>query len=206
MLCGRTPKEPESATGIRKRRSSVQGSLEMHDAVNTEECERSSAVIKLEDLERLSQLAREDLQGYIGNDPALRAPFAARILCVALCQGAARHYADKTTGVKDFDIFTFFAAEGAKKFPPRRRTCHDFGPSKFGRNHDDVEYTGRRVDVMGRSIAHSPEASAVDSLRYYLRTLPTGTAWHLAQKAVVLIDPIEHRGQIVWPELGRPTL
>ena len=29
---------------------------------------------------------------------------------------------------------------------------------------------------------------------------PTGTAWHLAQKAVVIIDPVEHRGEVVWPK------
>jgi len=164
-----------------------------------EECERSCAMIDLDDLEKLSQIARTDLQRYIANDPDHRAPFATKILCVCLCQGAARHYIDKATGVKDFDVFTFFAVGKARKFSPRRRTCHDFGASKFGRNPDDAGYTGRRVDVMGRSIAHLTGAPPVESVRAYLRTPPTRTARCLAKKAVVIIDPGELRGQIVWP-------
>jgi hypothetical protein len=80
-------------------------------------CERSSAVIAAPDLERLAQIARADLQHYIAGDPITRGGLATKILCVALCQGAAWHYLDKTTGVRDFDVFTFFAADGAKKFP-----------------------------------------------------------------------------------------
>ena len=121
-------------------------------------CERSSAMIELQDLLRLSEIAHWDLERYIAGDPDARATFASKILCVALCQGAALHYLDKTTGVKDFDIFTFFVADGMKKFPPRRRTSYDFGRSKFGRHPDDVGYTGRRVDVMGRSIFYAAGA------------------------------------------------
>lgn len=168
----------------------------------TEVCERSSAVIRLDDLERLSQIARADLQRYISNDPNHRSGFNSKLLCVCLCQGAALHYIDRTTGVKDFDVFSFFAADEEQEFPPRRRTRHDFGPSEFGRNPDDMGYTGRRVDLMGRSIAHVTGASVVDSLRQYLRTTSTSTAWHLAQKAVVMIDPVELRGDVIWPEEG----
>jgi hypothetical protein len=171
----------------------------------TEQCERSSAVIELEDLRRLSEIARSDLQRYIARDPGLRAGFATKTLCVALCQGAAWHYLDKTTGVKDFDIFTFFAAGGVMDFPPRRRTTDDFGPSKFGRHPDDnPRYTGRRVDVMGRSIAHTAGADPIESLRHYLRTKPTRTARCLVQKALVVIDPIDERGRVVWPEFDTP--
>ena len=166
--------------------------------------ERSLVAIETHDLLRLSEIARKELQRYITRKLASRAAFASKILCVALCQGAAQHYVDNTTGVKDFDVFTFLAADGARDFPPRLRRRYDFGPSKFGRHLDDAGYVGRRVDVMGRSIAHAAGASPTESLCQYLRTPRTGTAWHLAQKAVVLIDPIELRGQVVWPELNRP--
>jgi hypothetical protein len=102
-----------------------------------QDCERSSAAIELQDLNRLSEIARSDLQRYLAGDPGGRAAFSTNILCVALCQGAAQHYLDKTTGVKDFDIFTFF---GMKDFPPRRRTSYDFGHSKFGRHPGDAHW------------------------------------------------------------------
>jgi hypothetical protein len=167
--------------------------------------ERSPAAIEVRDLLRLSEIARADLQRYIAKDPARRAVFAAKILCVALCQGAALHYLDKTTGVKDFDVFTFFAADRVKDFPPRRRATCDFGPSKFGRHAEDAGYAGRRVDVMGRSIAYAAGTSPIEALRLYLRTTPTRTAWYLAQKAVVIIDPTVHRGRVAWPEPRCPV-
>jgi hypothetical protein len=44
------------------------------------------------------------------------------------------------------------------------------------------------------------EASVIASPLEYLRSPPIRTAWYLAQKAVVMIDSIEFRGQVVWPE------
>ncbi len=163
--------------------------------------ERSLEPIDVNDLERLAEIARVDLQHYIERAPQSRQKFATRILCVALCQGAAQHYLDGTSGVKDLDVFTFFAVGDGKEFPPRRRASYDFGPSKFGRNPDDIGYSGRRVDVMGRSIQTGSGETAAESLRCYLRTPRTATAWELRQKAVVIIDPLEMRGQVVWPEL-----
>jgi hypothetical protein len=32
------------------------------------------------------------------------------LVCVALCQGAALHFVDGENGVKDFDVWTFYAA------------------------------------------------------------------------------------------------
>jgi hypothetical protein len=48
-------------------------------------------------------------------------------------------------------------------------------------------------------VAHAAGAPVIESLRKYLRTTPTRTAWCLAQKAVIIIDPIEQQGQVVWP-------
>ncbi len=171
----------------------------------TEVSERSLAVIEPHDLQRLSEIARADLESYVAGDPGLRSGFLARILCVALCQGAACHFLDKTTGVKDMDVVTFFAADGVKDFPAIRLTHHDFGRSKFGRHPDDEGYTGRRVDVMGRSIEQAAGTSPVESVRQYLRRRPTNAASHWAKRAVVIIDPIEDRGQVIWPEATQPA-
>jgi hypothetical protein len=98
-------------------------------------------------------------------------------------------------GVKDIDVHTLFAEDGAARFPPRRPIMsYDFGPSKFGRHPDDAEYTGRRVDCLGKSITYTAGMSPIGALRHSLQAKPTPTAYHLAQKAVVIIDPIERRG------------
>ncbi len=162
--------------------------------------ERSMARIQIEDLRRLAEIARVDLDAYISRSPDPRAAFRPLKLCVALCQGAALHFVDQRNGVKDLDIYTFFRAGETMTFPARRRGVHDFGLSKFGRHPDDEGFSGRRVDVMGRSIACSDDTSPSDAVRQYLKTTPTGTAWHLAQKAVVLIDPPAVCGTVIWPE------
>ena len=69
--------------------------------------ERSLAVFDLQDLQRLSEIAGQDLECFIARDPVGRAGFVQTILCVALCQGAALHYVDNTSGVKDIDVYTF---------------------------------------------------------------------------------------------------
>jgi hypothetical protein len=52
-----------------------------------------------------------------------------RLLCVALCRGGALHYLDRSNGVKDFDVWTFFAAL-PDRYPDRalyrRNKARDF--------------------------------------------------------------------------------
>ena len=127
--------------------------------------ERSLAVFDAGDLQRLSEIARKDLQRFIANDRESRIDFSSKILCVALCQGAALHQVNKTNGVKDIDVYTFFAADEGKLFPPRHPVMnYDFGSSKFGRHPDDLGYIGRRVDCLGRSIAYAVGTSPIEAL------------------------------------------
>jgi len=166
------------------------------------ESERSIAQIDSSALEHLSKLAQDDFDRYVRRDPARRSNLVARKLCVTLCQGAALHYLDGTSGVKDFDVFTFFSADGAFDFPPRRRSTSDFGPSKFRRHPHETGFEGRRVDFMGRSIAHKDGETLLASLRNYLSSKRTRTAWLLSQKAMIIIDPIQYRGTAAWPLRG----
>src|ERR1700727_1064079 len=61
-------------------------------------------------------------------------------LCRALYQGAALHYLDGKNGVKDFDVWSFYAALGDGPFPYRWRGTADFGPSRFGRYPGDPPF------------------------------------------------------------------
>jgi hypothetical protein len=82
----------------------------------------------------------------------------------------------------------------------RRGGTRDFGPSRFGRySGDPPRYSGRRVDLLGRSLQADPGADPADVLRRYLAAGRTDSAKALAAKAVVLIHPENRAGEIVWP-------
>lgn len=67
---------------------------------------RSYEPVTREHLERLAEIARLDRKERLRRRPRWR-PYGDRVLCVALCQGAALHFLDKRNGVKDFDVYTF---------------------------------------------------------------------------------------------------
>lgn len=161
---------------------------------------RSSATITEEHFERLAHIAATDQASRFARRPAWR-PYAEHVVCTALCQGAALHFVDGRNGVKDFDVFTFYAEHEIGPFPARWRTTADFGPSVFGRYPPDPpEFIGRRVDLFGRSLPVSPAADPIEAVREYLRAKRSSTATHLAAKAVVIVAPRELRGTVVWPE------
>jgi hypothetical protein len=132
-----------------------------------------------------------------------------RLACRALCQGAALHFVDRRSGVKDFDVWSYYAALGSGPFPHRRIGHADFGPSKFGRwSGDDPErFIGRRVDLIGRSLPVPIDVEPGAMLRFYLSQAGTSSARTLANKAVVLISLASRIGEVVWavvPDRRRP--
>jgi hypothetical protein len=148
----------------------------------------------------LAELASTDREELFARRPLLGERYARRVLCVALCQGAALHYLDGRNGVKDFDVWAFYAQHPDGPFPQRRVGRRDFGRSKFGRMPDDIgPYIGRRVDLIGRSLPERQDADPVQALRRYLQESRTSSARALARKAVILIDPAPLRGVTVWP-------
>ena len=81
----------------------------------------------------------------------------------------------------------------------------DFGPSKFGRYPGDPpSFTGRRVDMLGRSLNVPSDAEPVMVLRGYLSAARTDSASELAAKAVVLISPERLVGKVAWPHTSAP--
>jgi hypothetical protein len=160
---------------------------------------RSCEPIDRGDLARLARIARSDRQEFFAEYPRY-APLAGRLICVALCQGAAQHFVDGTNGVKDFDVWTFFAAHpGDPPFPWRRRKAHVFGDPRFGRPPDKPGFVGRRVDLLGRSLEPGGETIPDAILSGYLSEGATPTARALSKKAVVLLEPADRLGAVVWP-------
>lgn len=148
-------------------------------------------------LRKLAEFARADREGLFRRKPHL-AVYRDRILMTALCQGAALHYVNGVNGVKDLDVYTFYAEHPGVGYPYRRRGVADFGESEHGRHPDDHDLVGRRVDMLGRALKAAPSADPIGAVRAYLQAGVTTTARELAAKAVVVIDPGPTFGQVVW--------
>ena len=151
------------------------------------------------DLERLAQLVEVEIADFLRLEK--QAPFRDRLLAVTLCQGAALHALDGRNGVKDFDVYVFFAELPGMNGPHTRQARkRDYGPSKFGRySGDDARFSGRRIDVFWRTIRTVQNADPAMASAAYLQTgKPRSTPWHLAQKAVILMRPKSRLGEVVW--------
>jgi hypothetical protein len=160
---------------------------------------RSNERITLEDLNRLAEIARLDREDLFARRPRYRV-LADGLVCVALCQGAALHFVDGENGVKDFDVWTFYAAHpDHPAFPWRRRASRAFGDPRFGRPPDKPGFVDRRVDLLGRSIVVGTETDPTANLVRYLSEGSTGTARALARKAAVLLEPSDRLGTVAWP-------
>lgn len=150
-------------------------------------------------LGRLAAIAAEDLQAFFRRNPRWDRLYRERVLCVALCQGAALHFVNGRNGVKDWDVWTFFRLHPEGPFPPRRRGESALGDPRFGRSMVRSEYVGRPVDLIGRSIIADECEDPVTAVQRYLAAGSTQSARRLAEKAVVLLDPAQRCGEVVWP-------
>jgi hypothetical protein len=152
------------------------------------------------DLARLAELARMDRTEYFATHRDWAELYADRFLGAALCQGAALHYLDPAAGINDFDVYSFYAANPTRRWYAKRLKSVDFGDPKFGVSEiTRPGFVGRRVDLMGRELPVSPGADLVVSLRRWLRAAATATAVELKQKAVILLEPYDRLGTVVWP-------
>jgi hypothetical protein len=167
---------------------------------------RSKERITKRDLRRLLQLAEADRLAFFRRKPDTSRLYSRRLFAVALCQGAALHYLDGKSGVKDFDVWSFYRANPERQFPPRRRGQMDFGDPKFGATDGLQGYVGRRVDLIGRSIVAGSYDDPVAVLRDYLRGRRTESARRLAEKAMVLLYPPELFGRVVWSARNATTV
>jgi hypothetical protein len=151
---------------------------------------------------RLEKIARLDRAQMFAKNPHLGV-YTDRVLLVALCQGAALHYVDGKNGVKDIDVYTFYAAAPGVMLHPQRQVAVDFGESEFGfwcreRPIKGKRFVGRRVDLLQRSLRVPPDADPVKAVRGWLQN-KNGTPALLSQKAVVGIWPRRLLGTVIWP-------
>ena len=160
---------------------------------------RSYKNIRKRDLERLAAIAREDREDLFSRKADLCKIYRNRIICVALCQGAALHYVDGRNGIKDFDVWTFFREHPKKAFPYRRNAHRDFGNSRFGRAPGKPHFRGRCVDLIGRSIPFKEGETPIEIIQNYLKASKNKSPRLLAEKAVIILEPKKLIGTVAWP-------
>lgn len=158
---------------------------------------RSYEEIEEYDLRRMLDLARKDVDHFFARKSQYAVLYRDKEVLVALCQGAALHFINKTNGIKDFDVW-FFYPKYQQALPCRRRGKVDFGKSKFGKHTEDVDYVGRCIDVLMRSDQCFKEDQPVESLRRYLSGGGSATPRLLAQKAVIGLYPEAVFGKVLW--------
>ncbi len=177
--------------------------------------ERSFAALTEDHLGRLRVIAAHDRARFHRTRPEYRD----RHLATVLAQGGALHFLNGTNGVKDLDVWSFYSLVPGSKWPAdRRNTCADFGISSLGKQAYDLatapdlrttsnyekwsKFEGRRVDLLMRALAVPLDNDPATAVRAWLTAgerKGRGSAWFLAQKAVVLIDPSSRCGEIIWP-------
>jgi hypothetical protein len=156
-----------------------------------------------EHLDRLTRIALDDQAAMFESSPHL-VVYRDRVLLIALCQGGALHYINGKWGVKDLDVYTFYARHPAVKMHPLRHTVADFGESEFGYRPADLEerkrrFIGRAVDLLVRSLPVQPDADPIEAVRTWLDTSKNETPRLLREEAVVGLYPHQYRGRVIWP-------
>jgi len=173
--------------------------MKRNTSINRKASERCYLPINDSVLERLAKIAAEDRADFFHRKPKWGKLYRDRVLCIALCQGAALHFIDGCTGIKDWDVWTFYWNHKEAPFPYRRRAEKAYGDPVFGIEPNRPKYIGRCVDLIGRSIHAYENEDPAKALRRYLTEKKTNSAKKLAEKAVVLLYPTERRGEIIWP-------
>ena len=87
---------------------------------------RSYLPIEISDLHKLLEIAYRDRESFFKTHPQWRKLYGRRVVCVALCQGAAKHYLDGVTGINDFDVYTFYNKHPQKNWYAKRIKSYDF--------------------------------------------------------------------------------
>jgi hypothetical protein len=150
---------------------------------------RSLEPITIDDLGNLRKLALAEHANFFERNPHLKV-YRDSLIGIFLCQGAACHYLDLKTGVKDWDIWHFYVETGETFFPYR------------GHRRLENGYKGKPIDFLKRAISsnifqfckYQPEATVMN----YLLEKNTKTKRDLLKKAIIGLHPDAVFGMALW--------
>jgi hypothetical protein len=139
------------------------------------------------DLRSLRRLGIEEGKAFLGRNPRLKTAYGSSLIAICLCQGAASHFLNPSVGVKDYDVWHFYAQNLRVPFPYRA--------------HYRSHYKGRRVDFLKRCIPKrivNATTSAGKWVIAYLMRRDTATKKRLLIKAVIGLHPKSIFGKVLW--------
>jgi hypothetical protein len=110
--------------------------------------------------------------------------YAGRLVCRALCQGLpSTIWTERMASRTYFDVWVFLHRARRRAIPVSVAGTADYGRSKFGRYPDDPpSFTGRRVDLLRRSLDVPLDAEPAKVSRDYLSVARTRSSNELAAK------------------------
>ncbi len=158
--------------------------------------DRLYRLLAKEDLDFLLVMGLQEHERFFHRNPRLRDAYHDNLIAICLCQGAALHYLDPRVGVKDFDVWHFYAENERVPFPYRAHCRVEDG------------YLGKPVDFLKRAIpwriVDLNRGNPNEIVRTYLLERNSGTKRRLLQKAVLGLFPERIFGAVLWhPPLAR---
>lgn len=153
-------------------------------------------------LQLIQNYAEEELRRFLllsGNPVGRYAIYKDRLVAICLCQGAALHFIDGTTGVKDIDVWFFFRDDD-------RQHIRNVGNMRYSINAKVGSFGLRKLDFLKKGISKKvteqlDSDDPADVVTAYLLHAGTDSANWLRQKAVVGLYPKSIFGQVIWPKL-----
>jgi hypothetical protein len=147
-----------------------------------------------EDLKEIEQYAKEELKRFLNKEKYK--VYENKLIAICLCQGAAQHFVNGKTGIKDIDVWFFFEEDKDVKIPNfknmRKSVSKKF--TNIGEKRIDFLKKAIKEDIINKSESEKPE----DILKSYLQNGNTSTSKHLAKKSVIGLFPTEIFGKIIW--------
>jgi len=158
---------------------------------------RSYEKLDKEDLRELLVHAEKELERFLLTNSGKYAVYENQLVAICLCQGAAKHYVDSVTGVKDIDVWLFFEEHNTVKIPHRgnARKVVQANLKKLG---------PKRIDFMKKMIPlrYIVQNDAQKSFQNYLSLAVTSTSAELSMKPVVGLSPSTIFGRVLWSPSG----
>jgi len=151
------------------------------------------------DLQEMRHYALKELNRFyhqVGEPPGKYKVYMGKLIAICLCQGAAQHFVDGKTGIKDLDIWFFFKEDENVKIPDIKNMRYSVHVSLKNIGEKRIDYLKKSVerDVIDVSESKKPE----DILRSYLQNANTHTSKELAKKSIVGLYPDKIFGKIIW--------